>query len=95
MRDWEKIKDDPYLVERYVKYLEKESKVRDCFHINSFTAQMMKKAFLVYGEDYDISHIELGVAPDRWVKIVFGRHIPECSAGEASDSPKQSTIEAK
>lgn len=63
-----------------------DTKLRDCFHINEFTAQDLKKVFKVYGETHDVSHVELGFSPDRWVKIVFGKRLPKICEGEAIQS---------
>jgi len=58
------------------------TQLRDCLHISEFTAKELKKMFLVYGGSYDVSHIEMGCPPHRWIKIVFGRKIPEISESE-------------
>ena len=56
---------------------ENDTKLRDCFLINEFTARVLKKMFHVYGGRRDITNIEFGVPPKRWVKITYGRHSDE------------------
>lgn len=64
---------------------EEDTKLRDCFQINEFTARDLQKMFLVYGRR-DIDHIEFGCPPHRWVKIVYGRESPETKQCESETS---------
>lgn len=72
--------------------MKEETKLRDCFLINEFTARDLQKMFLVYGGRRDIAGIEFGVPPERWVKITYGRHSDEdfCEA-KSSEQREEKT----
>jgi hypothetical protein len=62
---------------------EKDTKLRDCFLINEFTARDLKQMFHVYGGRREIDKIEFGISPKRWVKITYGHRSPETTMSEA------------
>ena len=64
------------------KLSKEDTKLRDCFLINEFTAKDLQKMFLVYGRR-NIDRIEFGCPPKRWVKIVYGRESDEDVRSEA------------